>query len=497
MSDKKQSLIQAREAYRSAFPPGELEMFREDPIDRVGVPAVAASLRLKTGTQFATHGYGATLEEAEVGALGEMAEAVFTEAALRAHPRVSGSYNELVRQHGPSAVVDPLTLCLTAGSRYDADMPLLWVQVTRLSTRERVYIPEEWVATWPGELQGKTPLITPITNGQGAGLTRDQAFAHGLLELLQRDGNGLQFRALDQGVVIDLKNAPLGPEVRELLAHYERLGIEVIPKLASTDFGLVSVYVVGRDPQLKDQPMALTACGEAADLDRERALRKALLEYAGSRTRKAFANGPLELAAKIVPDGYFDRFLPYLKLEDEEPRALHAMAFWARLNADQMRALIEKPVLAEKRRVPFAELPTTPTSSNPQERAALLVEKLSQAGFDILVADLSPADRSVHSVKVIVPGLEVENMSYHRIGERAVAKLLARQDPLAGLGKPPEGAKRVLLTPEAEERLGGPAWFNTRLAEQTIGRLYALYREPERHAAQLLLRQPRFGGGLG
>jgi ribosomal protein S12 methylthiotransferase accessory factor len=493
MSAKK-SLEEAREAYRRAFPAGELEMFREDPIDRVGIPAVAASLRLRSGTQFATHGYGNTLEEAEVGALGEMAEAVFTEAALRAHARVKGSYNDLVRAHGPSGVADPLKLCLPAGSPYHPDMELRWVTVTRLTTGEQVFIPEEWVATWGGELQGREPLITPITNGQGAGLTREQALAHGLLELFQRDGNGLQFRALDQGVVLDLRNEPIGPELRGLLQHYESLGIEVIPKLACTDFGLVSLYVVGRDPGLRDQPMALTACGEAADLDRERALRKALLEYAGSRTRKAFANGPLDLAEKITPPGYFGRFLPYIRLEDEEPRALHAMADWATLSANQMRTLMEHRVLAERSRVPFGSLPTTKNLGDATQRSALLVDKLTKAGFDILVADLSPADHSVFSLKVIVPGLEVETMSYHRIGERGVARLLKREDPLAGLGAPPEGARAVPLTPEAEERLGGPAWFHSRLAETLVGRLYALYREPERHAAQLLLRQRRYGG---
>ncbi|OJH39286.1 YcaO-like family protein [Cystobacter ferrugineus] len=487
---------EACEAYRAAFPPGELEMFREDPIDRVGIPAVAASLRLKTGTLFATHGHGTTLEEAEAGALGEMAKTVFTEAALRAHAREKGTYRELARTYGPSGVVDPLKLCLPAGSPYHADMELTWVTVTRLTTGEKVFIPEEWVATWGGELQGRMPLITPITSGQGAGLTHEQALTHGILELFQRDGNGLQSRALDQGVVLDLKGAALGPELQSLLAHYERLGIEVIPKLACTDFGLVNLYVVGRDPALRDQPMALTACGEAADLDRERALRKALLEYAGSRTRKAFANGPLELAEKIAPPGYMNRFLPHLELEDEEPRALHAMANWARLSAPQMRALMEQRVLAERCRVPFASLPTIPDLGDARERSALLVRKLTLASFDILVADMSPADHSVFSLKVIVPGLEVETMSDHRIGERGVAKLLARQDPLAGLGKPPEGAQRVRLTSEAEERLGGPAWFHSRLAEAIVGRLYALYREPERHAAQLLMRQRRHGGGL-
>jgi ribosomal protein S12 methylthiotransferase accessory factor len=490
----KKSLEEAREAYRDAFPPGELEMFREDPIDRVGIPAVAACLRLKTGTQFATHGHGATLEEAEAGALGAMAETVFTEAALRTQPRVTGSYDELVRTHGPAGVVDPLKLCLGAGSPYHEDMPLTWVTVTRLTTGEKVLIPEEWVATRSGELRGRTPLITPITHGQGAGLTRAHALAHAILELFQSDGNGLQCRALDQGVVLGLKDAPITPELQSLLEHYERPGIEVIPKLASTDFGLVSLYVVGRDPAMRDQPMALTACGEAADLDRERALRKALLEYAGSRTRKSFANGPLELAKKIAPPGYMSRFLPYLKLEDEEPRALHAMAEWALLSAPQMRALMEQRVLAERSRVPFTSLPTLQNLGDARQRSALLVDKLTRAGFDILVADLSPADHSVFSLKVIVPGLEVETMSNHRIGERGVAKLLARQDPLAGLGTPPEGARAVRLTPEAEARLGGPAWFHSRLAEAIVGRLYALYREPERHAAQLMLRQRRHGG---
>ena len=241
------SLKDVFDHYRRALPPGELEMFRADPIDRVGIPSVAAVLRMKDGVQLGTHGYGATLEEAEVSALGEMTEFAFSELALRTLPRVTGSYAELVHERGPTGVMDPLRLCLPAGSLYHPDMPLTWVTVSRLTTGEPVLVPEEWVSCWSSELKGRTPLITPITNGQGAGLTREQALAHGLLELLQRDGNGLQFRALDQGTVLDLDEATLGPELRHLLAHYRGLGIELLPKLASVQFGLVSVYVeIGR-----------------------------------------------------------------------------------------------------------------------------------------------------------------------------------------------------------------------------------------------------------
>ncbi|MET0405624.1 MAG: YcaO-like family protein [Cystobacter sp.] len=486
-----------RNAYRQALPAGELRMFREDEIDRVHIPVVAASLVLPDGSQFGTHGYGLTQEEAEVSALGEMTEFVYSELVLRTLPRVQGTYEELVRERGVRAVADPLTMCLQAGSDYHPGMPLTWVEVTRLTTGEKVLVPEEWVATSPSLLEGRTShLITPITNGQGAGLSREQAVAHGLLELMQRDGNGLQFRALDQGVVLDLKGAPLNEDIQELLAHYEGLGIEIMAKLASTDFGFVNVYVVGRDPSPGKQPLVLSSCGEAADPDRDRALRKALIEYASSRTRKAFANGPLDEVERVAPPGYLQDFLSHVKLESEEKRALHAMAWFAQLPTAEMRALMERTVLTERRRVPFTQLPTAPEVTDTRRRYDTLVERISQAGLDILVADLSPEDPASHSVKVIVPGMEVETMSYHRIGERGVAKLLAREDPLAGLGKPPEGAARVRLTAEAEARLGGPAWFNRKLADQRLGNLYALYREPERHAAQLLLRQRRFGGGL-
>jgi ribosomal protein S12 methylthiotransferase accessory factor len=489
------SLKAARDAYARAMPPGELLLFRDDAIDRVGIPVVASSLRMKDGPWITSHGYGATEEEGMVSAIGELAEEVFSERTLMTLPRFHGSYNELVRTRGGSGVADPLTLSLPAGSPYHPDMLLTWVEMRRLSTGEPVLVPEEYVAIHPSQLHGRSPLILPITNGQGAGLTREQALAHSLLELLQRDGNGLCFRAMDQGVVLDLEGAELSPDVRALLERYRQLGIEVIPKLATTEFGLVNLYVVARDPDVGEQPLMVTACGEAADPDRNRALRKALLEYAGSRARKAFMHGPLEHVARVAPPGYLEQFLPQVNVDREEPRALHGMVEWARMSADALRALSAITVSC-KRKVRFAELPRVQVAEDPAVRCQQVVDQLHTAGFDILVADMSPADHSIHVVKVLVPGLEVETMTYSRIGERNVARLMAREERLAGVGTPPEGARPVCLTPAAEERLGGPAWFNVRLAEQRVGRLYSLYREPGRHSVQQVLHGRRFGGGL-
>jgi ribosomal protein S12 methylthiotransferase accessory factor len=47
----------------------------------------------------------------------------------------------------------------------------------------------------------------------------------------------------------------------------------------------------------------------------------------------------------------------------------------------------------------------------------------------------------------------------------------------------------VHLTADAQERLGGPAWFDRAGADRRVGALYALYREPGRHTvAEVLAR---------
>lgn len=489
------TIARALDAYHRAMSTGALQLFRIDPIDRLGIPVASASLRLGNGPGAVLHGngHGLTDEESRVGALGGLVEGTFCELAMHRMPRVHGSYAALVRARGPTAVADPLTLGLPAGSPYQPDMPLVWVEMQRLSTGERVLVPEEYVAIHPGQLQGRAPLITPTAHGQGAGLTRPQALAHGLLELLQRDGNGLMSRAMDPGVALDLEGADLPPDVRELLECYRQAGVEVMVKLASTDFGLVNLYVVGRDLSVGNQPLMVTACGEAADPDRDRALRKALLEYACSRASKAFMHGPLSEVARVAPPEYLERFVPLVDLEAEEPRALNAMVEWARLPASDLRELTAC-TLRVRQNVRFEDLPRAPALEDPSPRCDHVVRQLHAAGLDILVADLSPPGRQVHVVKALVPGLEVETMTDHRLGERNVARLLERRDPLAGLGTPPPGAQPVRLTPEAEERLGGPAWFNVRLAESRVGRLYALYREPDRHAVPSVLASRRFGG---
>ena len=168
---------------------------------------------------------------------------------------------------------------------------------------------------------------------------------------------------------------------------------------------------------------------------------------------------------------------------------MQATLDWLALSHEEMVGLLSDTSLAERDRVPFSSLPTTGPEENSSAELDLLAGRLGAEGYEILYVDLSPQDGSgVRAVKALVPGLEVETMSYGRIGARNLRRLLDRDSDLVGLGDPPKNrprARPILLPEREQEKLGSPAWFDYGAAEKTVGRLYPLYREPGRHVAAL------------
>ncbi|MEO7194871.1 MAG: YcaO-like family protein [Pseudonocardiaceae bacterium] len=467
---------------RAALPPGECEGFDISALDRLGLPVFTAD-HVGPGTPPSGGiGYGYTLEQASIGAYGELVESLLLHGHLQTLTPRRASYGTLRRELGSAGVVDPRALVLSAGTVVDDDQPRDWLPAVRWRTGETVLLPAEFCGSGTAHLPRQDPaepLIKMITNGDGAGDTAERAIAHGLLELLQRDGNGTAFRALDRGVVLDLDDVG-DPITNAVLDRIRAAGIEVLAKLASTQFGMADVYVVGIDHDPATEPLAIPACGEAVHPDREFALRKALLEYASARSRRVFMHGPLERLRPLAPESYWarERTLP---VSPQEPRALTAMRDWSRRTPAELLALLEPSVFSRHSRVAFSELPTVGPGSL-DDPAELLDELLTRlADFDVLVV-LAPGDGAV-AAKVIVPGLEVETMSYGRIGARGVKKLIAHRSDLAGLGAPPHSdAVPVVLTAEGRNRLGGEAWLDLAAVARAVGPLYPLYREPDRHA---------------
>lgn len=480
-----ETLRAVADAFRASLPQdASLDVFRIDGVDRLGIPVVQASLSVEAQPAVDAYGYGATAIEAEVGALGELCEEVHAGTWVGQAPFVTASHADLARRHGAAGAVDPLTLCLSAGTGYTPDMELNWVQARRHPSGEAVLVPQEWVAAYASQLPRPPRLITPITNGLGAGLDLEHAIAHGVMELLQRDGNVTAYRALDQGRVVDLDAVP--DDVMALVRHLRGLGIDLQVKLASADGGIANLYVVGDDAAAA-VPIQITSCGEAAHPDRAHGLRKALLEFAGSRARKAATHGPIDTARTVMPASLVERRMREAIGDEEESRALEAMAEWIAQDAAELRRRLAGCVFSARESVAFSDLPTVPAGSmrGSGERLAWLADHLARQGMEILWVDCSPPDSPVKVVRVIVPGLETETMSYGRIGWRGVVRLRRRGDPLL-LDAPRAGARRVALRPEDEERAGGPAWFDAELAAALVDRLYPLYRESGPFAAQLL-----------
>jgi len=503
-------LVAVAERYERALPPGQLGRLRADPLDRLDIPVVAtdwAGTGADAEPSFSAFGYGAEVEQAVVGGLGELAESVLLTARLRRTVPRTGSYTELRNVLGDRAVVDPVTLVLPAGTTAARERELRWLPMTRWSTGEQVLVPAELVACRSADTPGGPPpggwLTTPVTNGLGAGDTVERALSHALLELVQRDANTVSLRALEQGVLVDTASLT-DPVTVGLLNRLRSAGIEPQVRLASTELATV-VHVTGLDTDASTPPLAATACGEGAHPDREVAVRKAVEEYASSRARKVFAHGPLAPIRRLDP-AYVDRELAR-PLPPQEPRALAAMTRWCAMSAAELTDLLLPTVLTTRSTVALDTLPALApgVADSPADLCALMLDRL--AAFDPLVTLVSAdgavgpvssggpagsgtADGAIHVVKVVAPGMEVETLSYLRLGERVLRRLLDRDSPLVGLGAvdPARHPHRrpVVLTADATERIGGPAWLDAEQVERTVGELYPLYREPTRHAVPRL-----------
>ncbi|WP_174279404.1 YcaO-like family protein [Sphingomonas bacterium] len=479
-------LSPAARAYLDAFPAGDVVAFPIGGLDRVGLPVWVVALFPDTpdlaGIMPYGVGYGATDEAAVLGGLGEIAEMVFPTLTLSARPRTSGSHAGLVAALGERAVADPLTLCLPAGSPVGRDTVLDWVEARRWADGSSVLVPIDLAAYSAKELApGYRPFTTIISNGMGAGPDLDWAVGHGLCEILQRDGNGLLFRALDRGVTLALPgDLPAGTHA--ILDRFAAAGVDLLPKFATDQFGLPNLYCVGTDRIEPAAPIMATACGEACHPDVTAALEKCVTEFAASRARKAFAHGPAALVRQVAPEGYVERFMAQAgrAAKSSDDRAFRAMGDWTRRDAATLRGWLAETMLSRHTTRDFSTLPSTPAPSG-HDRSRVTRAAVAAAGFDILYVDMTPPGCPVTTVKVIVPGMEVETMSYYRIGERNTRKLIDMGSPLIRFTGESETVRPVRLTPEALDGFGRQPLFDTAVADAIVGPLYPLYREPEAH----------------
>ena len=160
-------------------------------------------------------------------------------------------------------------------------------------------------------------------------------------------------------------------------------------------------------------------------------------------------HGPLEaVAAAVAARAISKATWPRLTLEGEEPRALEAMVDWiGSTRATELRSILADTVLSDQLASCHSRLaprrPASsrrPTRSRPARLGWSWIAWPGRWARGALYVDNSPAGGEVFACKAIVPGLEVETMSYHRIGEPVgPASSWPEGSPLVGLGGPPDG----------------------------------------------------------
>lgn len=499
-------LNQAAKIYRRYLSGAELHTFDISSLDRIGIPIFVSALKTDDGFINDGFGYGGSSTEALVGALGEMSETYHVHQALKTAPACEAlSYKDMVNHFSADCVIDPLTLCLSAGFPYHKDLPLRWVEVIRLGDGVRCWVPRECVApsgasyaTCSSRIEFQTScrpakLFPPITCGLGAGLTLEHALSHGVLELLQRDGNCTTFRAMDCGIDLDLDKLE-SEEISGIILKLGQLGLRVRAKLASTEFGLTNLYVIAEpiDPKQACESFSLlaTACGEAVHANRERALRKALQEYLASRSRKLFMHGLLKDIKAIAPARYVETILEPSEPDGEEPKALREMAAWIGYSQAKLTAALKRTTFSTQQVVAFSSLPSVPDGQiqSPVDRLADISRRLAVEGISIYYFDASPDGlKGPQVIKAVAPGLEGETLSYWRIGMRGARRLLARGAGLVSQGAPQPQDLPIHLTAEAQAVLGDPVYFKVPEWERVLYGHYPLYREPSSHTVQKYL----------
>jgi ribosomal protein S12 methylthiotransferase accessory factor len=431
--------LPATEAYRAylAARTDVVQAFAIDGLDRVGVPVWNVSAWGAPSAHGV--GYGETPEEAERGACGE---AVETLAAAR-WPRTAAPVALTVADAVARGGVHPAELSLVTGTRVAPDDRLLWVEAFTWPDREPRLLPLEAVVTSPGEFalaagDARAPLFPPITNGMGAGAGDDLARAvdHGLRELIQRDLNWSQFKALDTGRAVDAE--AVAPD---LVARLRAAGVEPVLKHSGTAFGVHGFHcaAVDHDPALP--AVARTATGEGADEDPRVAARKALLECCSSRSRKQFFFGG-EAALRVAPEDYRRRAAGTVNGAERELGWSLTERFDALLGDPQALARVVGRITQVRETVPMPPAST-----------------LDLAGLEVLVVPLTAEGDEAQVARVTVPGLEAEVLSHHRLGPRGLARLRER-------------------LPDAVRADGS---VDTGLLERLAEDFLPLYREPDRH----------------
>ncbi|MDI9620186.1 MAG: YcaO-related McrA-glycine thioamidation protein [Candidatus Nezhaarchaeota archaeon] len=362
-------------------------------LDRVGIPIYSCVRpRAAQGAVSVYSGKGVTKTLAKVSAIMEAIERFSAEMSPDHEQRiVKGSYGALLNKHN---VVDPSTLILPINSPYSSSSTIRWINGFDIMNSEEVLVPVSAVFH-PYSPDDDVHLFKTNTNGLASGNTMEEAVLHGLMEVVERDAWSLAELSRDGGAI--LKPPEKGGLIRELISKFEKACIKVILRDITSDLGIPVVAAVSEDLKIRDP--ALLTIGFGAHLDPEIAAVRALLEVAQSRLVQIQGAREDAYRANLM------RLVGYERVK--------------RLNEHWFSELEAK------------ELSSIPRAAKEDivDDIMLVLQRIKEKGTErVIVVDLTRAEISIPTVRVIVPGLEVYSVDQERIGSRGRECLKKRRE---------------------------------------------------------------------
>jgi YcaO-like protein with predicted kinase domain len=359
-------------------------------LDRLGVPVFVAC-RPNSRALATAQGKGLSRDAARVSAAMEALESYCAERA--ALPLLLRTRREFaVGQR----LIDVERLPRVRGGK-DLDAVCLWARGRSLIDGQPTWVPFEMVhSNYTLPLPTGSGQFVMSSNGLASGNTPQEAIAHALYELIERDSVSLFHRARgsEAGSRRVLVDELPWPQLGALVSRLQQLGVLVGVWDCTSDLDVpcFECRIVDRDPLAG---AGYAAVGMGCHLSPEVAFSRAVTEAIQSRL--TYITGSREDA---LPERY-----RYLQNNDVTTRALED--------------ILKIPAQARPVRndAPFDVL------RSHDQQVAHLLRRLSSSGLTEAVAvRLQPQNYPIAVVRVIVPGLEhVHDAPGYLPGQRALA----------------------------------------------------------------------------
>ena len=356
-------------------------------LDRIGIPVVMVC-RPNSRSVAVSQGKGLDLDAARASGLMESVETWHAERISL--PLKFGSFNDLKETH---ALVDVETLPRVEGSRYRADLPMLWIEGRDICSDATTWLPYELVhsnytlPSPPGH--GCFPAST---NGLASGNHGLEAACHAVCEIIERDSTSIwhqlsRSRRVETRLDLDTVD---DEACRDALERLHRAGVRVFAWDTTTDIGVPSFYCFIAE---NDSSSGHLGAGAGCHPTKQIALLRALTEAV--QTRLTYISGSRD---DLMP-GEFTR--SGLLEKHQAARAL---------------------IAHDKTFRDFSDIQSREFETFEAD-LQWLRERLESVGIgSIFVVDLTRPELGIPVVRAVVPGLEAPHDEDDYVpGARALA----------------------------------------------------------------------------